>query len=79
MLKGILGQIIGQSPSEKQSLIDAATKNATDLSAFVKRKPAASKSSQQTSSAPKRSAQERVQEGDSKKARVDDGEEASND
>ncbi|KKK20938.1 hypothetical protein P175DRAFT_0460647 [Aspergillus ochraceoroseus IBT 24754] len=74
MLKGILGQIMGQSPSEQQSRLDAVTQNANDLSAFVKRKPAASKTSQPPASAPKRSAQQ-MEEGDSKRARVDDKDE----
>ncbi|KAL4917439.1 hypothetical protein BDW62DRAFT_83982 [Aspergillus aurantiobrunneus] len=71
MIKGILGQIIGKPDSNKQSLLDAATKHATDLSAFVKRKPAGNKPPQQASSASKRSAQE-INKGDSKRARVDD-------
>ncbi|KAL2866357.1 SHNi-TPR domain-containing protein [Aspergillus lucknowensis] len=70
MLKGILGQIIGQSDSEKQSLLDAASRTANDLSAFVKRKPASKPS--ESSTAPKRAAQEETQEGDSKRSRVDD-------
>ncbi|KAL4927436.1 SHNi-TPR domain-containing protein [Aspergillus undulatus] len=77
MIKGLLGQIMGESDTNKQSLLDTATKNATDLSAFVKRKPAANKSSQPASSGTKRLAQEQAHEGDPKKARVDDAGEAS--
>ncbi|KAL3469458.1 hypothetical protein BJX99DRAFT_72595 [Aspergillus californicus] len=73
MLKGLLGQIIGQSDNEKQTLLNSASENATDLSSFVKRKPAASKSSQQSSSAtPKRSAQEETEDSENKRARVND-------
>ncbi|KAL4998108.1 hypothetical protein BDV10DRAFT_167718 [Aspergillus recurvatus] len=73
MIKGILGQLMGESDSKKQSLLDAATQNATDVTAFVKRKPAGSKSSQQASSAPKRPVQEEASEGDFKKPRVAGG------
>ncbi|KAL6235400.1 hypothetical protein BDW75DRAFT_209748 [Aspergillus navahoensis] len=73
MIKGILGQLMGESDSNKQSLLDVATQNATDLTAFVKRKPAGSKSSQQASSAPKRPVQEEASEGDSKRPRVAGG------
>ncbi|KAL2787259.1 hypothetical protein BJX66DRAFT_16187 [Aspergillus keveii] len=71
MLKGILGQIIGQSDSEKQTLLDAASKNANDLSAFVKRKPA-SKSLQPSTAAPKRAAEEKKEDSESKRIRADD-------
>ncbi|KAL4960930.1 SHNi-TPR domain-containing protein [Aspergillus stella-maris] len=74
MIKGLLGQIMGESATNKQSLLDTATQNATDLSAFVKRKPVPKNSA---SSAPKRSAQEQAQEGDTKRARVDDASETS--
>ncbi|KAL4760469.1 SHNi-TPR domain-containing protein [Aspergillus foveolatus] len=74
-IKGILGQIMGESESNKQSLLDVATQNATDLTAFVKRKPASSKSCQQASSAPKRPVQEEAPEGDSKRPRVAGGDE----
>ncbi|KAL4948329.1 hypothetical protein BDW69DRAFT_95027 [Aspergillus filifer] len=74
MIKGLLGQIMGESATNKQSLLDTATQNATDLSAFVKRKPVPNNSA---SSAPKRSAQEQAQEGDTKRARVDDADETS--
>ncbi|KAI9368207.1 hypothetical protein BJX61DRAFT_537446 [Aspergillus egyptiacus] len=72
MLKGILGQIMGQSDSDKQTLLDDASRNANDLSALVKRKPGA-KSSQQPNPAPKRTAQEETQDHDTKRARVDEG------
>ncbi|KAL4737381.1 hypothetical protein BDV11DRAFT_206817 [Aspergillus similis] len=75
MIKGILGQIMGESDSNKRSLLDVAAENATDLTAFVKRKPAGSKSSQQASSAPKRPVQEEASEGDSKRPRVAGGDE----
>ncbi|KAL4814195.1 hypothetical protein BDW67DRAFT_89460 [Aspergillus spinulosporus] len=75
MIKGILGQIMGESDSNKRSLLDVATQNATDLTAFVKRKPASSKSSQQASSAPKRPMQEEASEGDSKRPRAASGDE----
>ena len=53
-------------------LVDAATKDATDLSAFVKRKPAASQSSQQPDSFNKRQAEQITQDNDAKRARVSD-------
>lgn len=71
MIKGILGQIMGESDSDKQSLLDTATRNATDLSAFVKRKPGDSKTSQQANSTLKRSMEE-INDGNPKKARAGD-------
>ncbi|KAL5332638.1 hypothetical protein BJX70DRAFT_392841 [Aspergillus crustosus] len=70
MLKGILGQIIGQPDSEKQSLLDTATQNATDLSSSVKRKSAVDKST--TSAAAKRLTDTEGCDGNSKRARVGD-------
>lgn len=72
VLKGILGQIVGQSPTDQKARLDAATKDATDLSAFVKRKPAASQSSQQPDSSNKRHAEQITQDNDTKRARVSD-------
>ena len=74
MIKGLLGQIMGETATNKQSLLDTATQNATDLSAFVKRK---SVPNNPASSALKRSVQEQAQEGDTKRARVDDASETS--
>ncbi|KAJ5563198.1 hypothetical protein N7535_008362 [Penicillium sp. DV-2018c] len=71
MLKGVLGQIIGQSATEQKAQLDAASQRATDLSAFVKRKPA-KQSSQQSESASKRPAEESAEEGNSKRSRVED-------
>lgn len=70
MLKGILGQIVGQSPAEQKTKLDAVSREANDLSAFVKRKPATTQRSQQDSSH-KRPA-EAVEEGDTKRTRVHD-------
>ncbi|GMG38544.1 Tetratricopeptide, SHNi-TPR domain-containing protein [Aspergillus oryzae] len=67
MLKGILGQIMGQPPSEQMVQLDKATKGANDLSAFVKRR---SGGNQQLVSTQKRSAQESDQERDVKRTRV---------
>ncbi|RJE20471.1 histone H1-binding protein [Aspergillus sclerotialis] len=69
LLKGILGQIVGQSPAEQKTKLDAVSREANDLSAFVKRKPAPSQPRQQDSSH-KRLA-ETTDEGDTKRARVD--------
>lgn len=74
MIKGILGQIMEESSSDKQSLLDDATRNATDLSAFVKRKPADSKTSQANISL-KRSVDEEVNGGKAKKSRTGDANE----
>ncbi|KAJ5269848.1 hypothetical protein N7505_005606 [Penicillium chrysogenum] len=70
MLKGVLGQIIGQSATDQKAQLDAASKGATDLSAFVKRKPA-KQPSQQPETASKRAAEEPAENG-SKRSRVDD-------
>ncbi|GAB1195300.1 hypothetical protein APSETT444_004558 [Aspergillus pseudonomiae] len=66
MLKGILGQIMGQSPSEQMVQLDKVTKGANDLSALVKRRSGGN----QLVSTQKRSAQESDQEGDVKRTRV---------
>ncbi|KAJ5177492.1 uncharacterized protein N7500_000191 [Penicillium coprophilum] len=70
MLKGVLGQIIGQSETDQKAQLDAASKGATDLSAFVKRKPA-KQPIQQAETASKRPAEDPA-ENDSKRSRVDD-------
>lgn len=70
MLKGILGQIVGQSPTDQKARLDAASKEATDLSSLVRRKPA-SKPSPQETTASKRPAED-ASGGESKRARVDD-------
>ncbi|KAJ9484202.1 hypothetical protein VN97_g9178 [Penicillium thymicola] len=70
MLKGVLGQIIGQSATDQKAQLDAASKGATDLSAFVKRKPA-KQTSHQPETASKRPAEESAENG-SKRSRVDD-------
>ncbi|OQE44590.1 hypothetical protein PENCOP_c002G03644 [Penicillium coprophilum] len=70
MLKGVLGQIIGQSETDQKAQLDAASKGATDLSAFVKRK-SAKQPTQQAETASKRPAEEPA-ENDSKRSRVDD-------
>ncbi|CAG8214525.1 unnamed protein product [Penicillium salamii] len=70
MLKGVLGQIIGQSATDQKAQLDAASKGATDLSAFVKRKPAKQPVPAATSS--KRPAEEPATEHGSKRSRVDD-------
>lgn len=72
MLKGILGQIMGHSPSEQKAHLDAVTKEANDLSAFVKRKPASKKPPQKSETVPKRSAPEEGAGGDTKRARAGD-------
>lgn len=71
MLRGILGQIVGQSASDQKAQLDAASEQATDLSSFVRRKPA-SKPAPPT--AGKRPAEdgEKSEESESKRARMDD-------
>jgi HAT1-interacting factor 1 len=71
MLKGILGQIVGQSATDQNAQLEAASQGATDLSAFVKRKPA-KQPAQGSGSAPKRPAGEPAADNDSKRTRVDD-------
>ncbi|KAJ5326099.1 Tetratricopeptide-like helical protein [Penicillium brevicompactum] len=70
VLKGVLGSIMGQSASDQKAQLDAASKGATDLSAFVKRKPAKQPAPAETSS--KRPAEEPATENGSKRTRVDD-------
>ncbi|PYI00481.1 hypothetical protein BO78DRAFT_355519 [Aspergillus sclerotiicarbonarius CBS 121057] len=72
MLKGILGQIVGQSPSQQKARLDAVTREANDLSAFIKRKPSANKPSPKNDAPAKRSAQEEAEGSDAKKPRVND-------
>ncbi|KAJ5918669.1 hypothetical protein N7466_010661 [Penicillium verhagenii] len=69
-LKGILGQIVGQSANDQKVRLDSANKGATDVSSLVRRKPAAQPASQSTAS--KRSVEDAPSESDSKRARVDD-------
>ncbi|KAF3401634.1 NASP-related protein sim3 [Penicillium rolfsii] len=71
MLKGILGQIVGQSATDQKARLDAVSKEATDLSSLVRRKPAAPQSSSQPASS-KRPADDVAAEGESKRARVED-------
>lgn len=61
---------MGQSASDQKAQLDAASKGATDLSAFVKRKPANQPAPAETSS--KRPAEEPATENGSKRTRVDD-------
>lgn len=70
MLKGILGQIVGQSPTDQKARLDAASKEATDLSSLVRRKPG--KPAQQEPTASKRPAEDESTEAEAKRARVDD-------
>ncbi|PLB50497.1 hypothetical protein P170DRAFT_405634 [Aspergillus steynii IBT 23096] len=69
VLKGLLGQMMGQSPSEKQAKLDTVTKNANDLSAFVKRKPADGQASHRNDLPHKRLAHEGSPEGNAKRTR----------
>ncbi|KAJ5647536.1 hypothetical protein N7490_003908 [Penicillium lividum] len=69
-LKGILGQIVGQSATDQKARLDSASKAATDLSSLVRRKPATGAVSRSTAS--KRSAEDGPSESDSKRTRVDD-------
>jgi HAT1-interacting factor 1 len=71
MLKGILGQIVGQSATDQKAQLEAASKGATDLSAFVKRKPA-KQPTQGSDSSTKRPAEEPAADHGSKRSRVDD-------
>lgn len=73
VLKGILGQIVGQSPVQQKAKLDAVAKDAKDLSAFVRRKPTATKSSPQVESTNKRPAESADKEGEVKRTRVVDG------
>ncbi|KAJ5760057.1 hypothetical protein N7520_007213 [Penicillium odoratum] len=74
-LKGILGQIVGQSATDQKARLDSASKEATDLSSLVRRKPATGGASRSTAS--KRSAEDDPSESDSKRTRVDDYSSAS--
>ncbi|KAF7719177.1 Uncharacterized protein PECH_001817 [Penicillium ucsense] len=70
MLKGILGQIVGQSVPDQQARLDAVSKDANDLSSLVRRKPAVAQSSGSSSS--KRPAEDTSADSESKRARVED-------
>jgi HAT1-interacting factor 1 len=75
MLRGILGQIVGQPAVEQQARLEAITKDAKDLSAFVKRKPAGIQHPPRSGSTEKRSAPEQVEdEFNTKKARTESAE-----
>ncbi|KAJ5524868.1 hypothetical protein N7494_011518 [Penicillium frequentans] len=69
-LKGILGQIVGRSANDQKARLDSASKEATDLSSLVRRKPATQPASQSTAS--KRPAEDAPSESGSKRTRVDD-------
>ncbi|KAJ6092882.1 hypothetical protein N7486_008171 [Penicillium sp. IBT 16267x] len=69
-LKGILGQIVGQSVNDQKARLDSASKEATDLSSLVRRKPATQPALQSTAS--KRPAGDAPSGSDSKRTRVDD-------
>lgn len=69
-LKGILGQIVGQSVNDQKARLDSASKEATDLSSLVRRKPATQPASHSTAS--KRPAGDAPSESGSKRTRVDD-------
>jgi HAT1-interacting factor 1 len=71
MLKGILGQMIGQSPADQRAQLDKVTQGANDLSAFVKRKSGGNQPARRAESTQKRSAQEGDQDGDAKRPRFD--------
>ncbi|KAJ5894438.1 hypothetical protein N7495_006129 [Penicillium taxi] len=66
-LKGILGQMVGQTPADKKASLDAVSKNATDLSSLVRRKP--TNPSPSTASS-KRPADNLPSESDAKRTRV---------
>lgn len=72
MLRGILGQMMGQTPSEQQAKLDAVAKDANDLSSLVKRKQPNSQALPKESSTHKRPAPEDSQEDISKRTRMGD-------
>jgi HAT1-interacting factor 1 len=77
MLRGILGQIVGQSAVEQQARLEAITKDANDLSAFVKRKPPSNQPPPRSESTEKRPAPEQTEvESNTKKARTESAENA---
>lgn len=77
MLKGILGQIVGQSAADKKAQLDAANQQATDLSSLVRRKPAGKPTPGSTSAGKRPAADDDAEEIESKRARVDDAPSAS--
>lgn len=60
---------MGQSPSEQKAKLDAVTKNANDLSAFVKRKPIDGQAYPQNDLPRKRPSHEVSPEGNAKRTR----------
>ncbi|KAL1998104.1 hypothetical protein VTN02DRAFT_6853 [Thermoascus thermophilus] len=76
-LGGILGQLIGQSPSEQKARLEEATQGANDLSALVRKKPPVNGSTRSANNAEsitkgKRSAEDATCEGGPKRAKVED-------
>jgi HAT1-interacting factor 1 len=49
-LNGILGQLVGQTPTERKARLDDAVTSANDLSAFVRRKVPSNVTSKRRSS-----------------------------
>ncbi|RAK75107.1 SHNi-TPR domain-containing protein [Aspergillus fijiensis CBS 313.89] len=72
MLRGILGQIVGQPVSERKARLDAVTENANDLSAFVKRKPTSASRPQTGESTKRRMVGDKTQDSEPKRARTTD-------
>ncbi|KAE8146256.1 hypothetical protein BDV25DRAFT_133077 [Aspergillus avenaceus] len=70
ILKGILGQMMGQPSAQQKVRLDEVKKEANDLSALVKKKSGNDHPAQGGASTQKRSAQDKPQEGNSKRARV---------
>lgn len=73
MLKGILGSIVGQSATDQKARLDAVSKDATDLSSLVRRKPnKPAQPAQPAQQGSKRPAVDDEEDEGSKRARVDD-------
>ncbi|RAH77486.1 tetratricopeptide repeat domain protein [Aspergillus japonicus CBS 114.51] len=72
MLRGILGQIVGQPVSERKARLDAVTENANDLSALVKRKPTSASRPRNGEPTKRRMDGDKTQDRETKRARTTD-------
>jgi HAT1-interacting factor 1 len=74
-MSSLLAQVLGQGKAEKKAVIEEATKNATDLSGLVRKKPKAEAKTEPsngtTASNGKRKLGDDAEDSDSKKTRVD--------
>ena len=75
-ISGLLAQALGETQEEQKARIEAATKNANDLTGLVRKKKPKTDTNGAASSEPasngKRRLEDVVEEGSEKKAKLDD-------